>query len=40
MARPMPEVEPVTRADFPFNMAIPNSMRRPVKMAPYGPELS
>src|ERR1700674_4813629 len=27
MARPMPEVEPVTSADFPFNMTTPNSLR-------------
>src|SRR5271169_5094904 len=26
MARPMPEVEPVTSADFPFSMITPNSM--------------
>jgi hypothetical protein len=30
MARPMPEVEPVTSAVFPFNMTIPNSRRRAV----------
>src|ERR1700722_2339890 len=35
MARPMPEVEPVTSADFPFNiMAIPSSVLSLVKWTP------
>src|SRR5580704_1565577 len=27
IARPMPDVEPVTSADLPFSMEIPNSMK-------------
>ena len=36
MASPMPEVEPVTSADFPFSMAIPNSLLSLAKTAPVG----
>ena len=40
MPRPMPEVEPVTSADFPFSMAIPNSVAKLGAMAPASAELS
>src|SRR5579862_3394986 len=34
IARPMPDVEPVTSADFPFSMTTPNSGGRPAEGRP------